>query len=134
MKRKIKTTQIKSNASPEKEITKEQLLKLDPIDKLVSIQIDTTLNTLKIFYGFITAAQQGIEKGDFVPALSAASKATPTLESLFKRAVAGFQVYSETKQTLEFVIKPVDPDEPDKPDGYNIDDIYKTILNTHGNA
>jgi hypothetical protein len=118
----------------DKTTIKRELVALDPIDKLVSVQLDTTLNTLKLLYGFVLAMQFGIDKGEFHAALGGACKTMPILESLFKRCITGFQIHNETKQTLQFVIGPVDPDRPEDEDPNNIDKIMETILTTHGNA
>jgi hypothetical protein len=119
----------------ETEPTEIELAKYLDIDQLVTIEINTTVNTLKTFLAFMILVQKNMANEEFEEALVKTSKAIPIIKQLLSRSVAGFQVHKETHQNLQLVTTPLGKEDSKDPNAVtNLENILKTIVNTPGTA
>ncbi|MHC5213243.1 MAG: hypothetical protein ACYSOO_01470 [Planctomycetota bacterium] len=113
-------------------LTEEELLAPASIDQLVTLEINTTLNTIKIFLGMMVLLREDYREGDLAGVIKKVLGMAPVMEQVLKRSIAGFQEMGETHQTMQLVISEMQQEDLMSQAG--VDRILKTISKESGNA
>ena len=127
----MKTEDVKFEGD-ELTLTEEELLAPASIDQLVTTEVNTTLNTLKLFLGMLVLVREDYREGDLAAVIKKVLAIAPVMEQVLKRSIAGFQEMGETHQTLQLVISEMQKEDLMSEAG--VERILKTISKESGHA
>lgn len=114
-------------------LTEEELLAPASIDQLVTTEINTTLNTLKIFLGVIVLLRMDYQDGKLQDVVKKVLRIAPVIEQILKRSIAGFQDMGETHQTMQLVISEMQKGDLMGEEG-GVEKVLKTLSKESGHA
>lgn len=117
----------------EPSLSEEELLAPLAIDQLVTTEINTTLNTLKLFLGIIVLIRMDYHDAKFKDIINKVLNIAPVLEQVLKRSIDGFQAGGETHQTMQLVMSEMKKGDFVDTEG-GVEAVIKTLSRESGNA